>query len=127
MNDGVPFGLEPRSWWEDDAFSPDRLGRETRALDITRSIELIVASRPGTLPLHPEFGCRVHELLFRPMTTVTRAAMRFYVEIAVKMWDRRVTDVEVTVHDGQDEGAVRLEIAWRADDFAGDVVIDLVR
>jgi hypothetical protein len=47
--------------------------------------------------MRPNFGCRLHELVFAPNNSHTAASARRYVEEALGMWEPRirVTRVEV--------------------------------
>ncbi|HBE72020.1 MAG TPA: hypothetical protein DDW52_28100 [Planctomycetaceae bacterium] len=64
---------------------------------VSQSIRLILTTRPGTLPLTKEFGCRIHELVFRPLTTALKRQAAFFVEQSIAQWEPRalVNGVEV--------------------------------
>jgi phage baseplate assembly protein W len=91
-----------------------------RARDISQAIRLIVSTRPGTLPITTEFGCRVHELMFRPLSAATRVAMCFFVEAAIRRWEPRITHLEVAIDESREPGVVRIRVRWRADANSGE-------
>jgi uncharacterized protein len=64
---------------------------------LCQSIQMIITTRPGTRPLAPGFGCRVHELLFQPNTPSVRAQIRFFIEQAINTWEPRLKNVSVEV------------------------------
>ena len=39
--------------------------------NIRQNITIIIGTRPGERQMLPEFGCRIHELLFSPSTAST--------------------------------------------------------
>lgn len=67
------------------------------AADIEQAIRIIVGTAPGERPMRPDFGCRIHELVFSPINSTTAGLASHYVEEALGWWEPRieVTDVEV--------------------------------
>jgi len=63
--------------------------------DIEQAIAIILSTSPGERVMRPEFGCRVHELVFAPTTDDTLNLARQYVEEALGMWEPRIEVVEV--------------------------------
>lgn len=63
--------------------------------EIEESIEMILNTAKGQRVMRPEFGCRIHELIFAPLNAGTLAAAIRYVEDAIGYWEPRVelTDV----------------------------------
>lgn len=93
--------------------------------DISQAIRLIVLTRPGTLPISRDFGCRVHELLFRPLSPATRVALCFFVEAAIRRWERRVTELSVSINEPGDSNSVGIRVAWRAGATFGEEILAL--
>jgi hypothetical protein len=60
----------------------------------------------------PQFGCRIHELLFAPDTKATSAAIAHHVEDALRRWERRI---EVQRVDARIEsaGSVRVNVEYK--------------
>ncbi len=67
------------------------------AADIEQAIRVILGTARGERPMRPDFGCRIHELVFSPVSTSTASLAANYVEEALGWWEPRidVTDVEV--------------------------------
>ena len=81
------------------ASQPERC--EARAEHVRQSLRMILSTRQGTRPLLPEFGCRIHELLFRPATRACLAQMEFFIEQALRRWEPRIELSGVSVRPSQ--------------------------
>lgn len=66
---------------------------------VLQSVALILQTRPGYRPLEPDFGCRIHELMFRPITPALRAQAEFFIIQALKTWEPRIEIVSVSVSE----------------------------
>lgn len=82
--------------------------------DLDRSIQIVLMTAPGERVMRPQFGCRIWELLFEPITPNLLGLIAEAVRDAVAQWEPRVevTDV-VPVPDPNDGGLVRVGIAYR--------------
>ena len=77
--------------------------------DIRESLRVLFMTRPGERVMHPDFGCRLHDLVFEPMTARTADAMEVVVTRAIRFFEARVRLAHVRVHI-IDAAAGRLEI-----------------
>lgn len=79
--------------------------------EIEQAIILILSTPIGSRVMRPNFGSRLHELIFAPNNSQTMAEARRYVEDALGMWEPRiqVKDVEVS-RDPEDKDGARLLI-----------------
>jgi phage baseplate assembly protein W len=77
---------------------------------IHESIRQILGTRRGERYLRPEFGCRLHELLFEGNTAILHGLVRHEVREALTRWEPRIVidDVAVT----SDEHAVLVAIRY---------------
>jgi phage baseplate assembly protein W len=82
--------------------------------DIEQAMRIILETAPGERVMRPEFGCRIHELLFAPRNTTTEGLLIEYVKDALGRWEPRidVRGVEVTP-DPRNDGAVFIEISYQ--------------
>ena len=66
--------------------------------EIEEAIQIVLSTPKGQRVMRPEFGCRIHELLWAPINIDTMTAARHYVEEALAWWEPRidVTNVEVS-------------------------------
>jgi phage baseplate assembly protein W len=81
----------------------DRRGRiavATYADEIEQAMHIILSTAPGERVMRPEFGCRIHELLFAPINVSTMTAASHYVRDALARWEPRVEIQDVTVEPG---------------------------
>ncbi len=80
--------------------------------NIRQNITIILATRPGERQMLPEFGCRIHDLLFAPNTRATAHLIARHVTDALSRFERRieVTDVQSRVDPS---GAVRVEVVYK--------------
>lgn len=80
---------------------------------IRESIRIIIGTRKGELPMHPEFGCKIHEYAFETADYTTLYAMKTEVENALIRWEPRITDIYAKVSDEQiDEGVLMIHISY---------------
>jgi phage baseplate assembly protein W len=85
--------------------------------DIEQAIRVILSTAPGERVMRPEFGCRIHELIFAPQDAATESLVVYYVEEALAQWEPRidVQEVDVSADPGRD-GALLVEIKYRVKD-----------
>lgn len=98
-----PFGFDPAS---------GSITKSEYEQNIRESITLVLGTKPGERQMLPEFGCRVHELMFSPNTRATAALISHYVEEALTRWEPRIT---VTKVDAWSEvtGAVKVMVHYQ--------------
>lgn len=65
---------------------------------IEESIKIVLSTKPGERVMRPEFGCRIHELMFAPNTTDTHNLAIYFVTESLKRWENRILIKSVTVH-----------------------------
>ena len=63
--------------------------------DIEQAVRIILGTSPGERVMRPEFGCRIHELVFAPNNATTRRLLAYYVEEALDRWEPRITIREI--------------------------------
>lgn len=57
---------------------------------------MILLTPVGQRVMRPEFGCRIHELVFAPNDASTEGLAVYYVEEALVRWEPRITLRDVT-------------------------------
>jgi phage baseplate assembly protein W len=80
--------------------------------NIRDCITIILSTRPGERQMLPNFGCRIHELLFAPSTSTTAMSAQRYVREALGRWEPRV-EVETVSAAPDSSGALRVEVVYR--------------
>lgn len=81
--------------------------------DIEQAIRIILETEPGERVMRPEFGCRVHELVFAPHNATTEGLLIHYVEQALERWEPRVDVQEVDVSSDSRGATLMVEIKYR--------------
>jgi phage baseplate assembly protein W len=78
-----------------DARGRIALARQER--DVEEAIYMILLTPVGQRVMRPEFGCRIHDLIFAPNDATTIGLARYYVEDALGMWEPRIQVQDVRV------------------------------
>ncbi|CAG0933310.1 hypothetical protein TFLX_02990 [Thermoflexales bacterium] len=85
--------------------------------DIEQSIRVILGTMIGERVMRPEFGCRIHELVFAPHNAATEGLAELYIREALDRWEPRVTVVGVEIaNDQAQDGALLIEVKYRVRD-----------
>lgn len=79
--------------------------------NIRQNITIILGTRPGERQMLPQFGCRIHELLFAPDTRATSSAVAHHVEEALRRWERRI-EVQKVDAKVEAQGAIRVNVEY---------------
>lgn len=95
-----------RGW----SFPPGFDGRGGMALaegdaDIQQAIRIILGTARGERPMRPDFGCRIHELVFSAINATTIGLAAHFVEEALGWWEPRIEVLEVDVDPDPDNPA----------------------
>lgn len=80
--------------------------------NIRQNITIILGTKPGERQMLPQFGCRIHELLFAPNTRATSAMVAHHVSEALRRWEKRIEVVSVNSEPGYD-GSVKVVVEYR--------------
>ncbi len=82
--------------------------------NISEAIQIILGTAIGERIMRPEFGCRIHDLVFHPVNPNTCALASISVREAITKWEPRVEDVQVFVYpDPTAENAILVNIEYR--------------
>lgn len=65
--------------------------------DIDEAITLILGTSIGERVMRPNFGCRIHELVFDPVNGETLGLAKRYVAEALGWWEPRIDVLAITV------------------------------
>lgn len=83
-------------------------------VDIDQAIRVILGTTKGERPMRPDFGCRIHELIFSPINSTTMGLVGHYVEEALGWWEPRIQLREVIVDpDPDDPGRLLINIRYQ--------------
>ena len=84
---------------------------------IRQSIWIILSTAPGERQMRPEFGCRIHDLVFQPNTAALRGMVQEKVREALTRWEPRIDVVDVRVetpHERRNYLLIRIDYRIRA-------------
>jgi len=82
--------------------------------DLDRSIEMVLMTAPGERLMRPQFGCRIWELLFEPVTGNLLGLIAEAVRDALAQWEPRIVVEEVRPEvDPANHALVRIQIGYR--------------
>ncbi len=82
--------------------------------NIYESIIIILGTALGERVMRPDFGCRIHDLIFAPNNANTHGLIIYYVREAIVKWEPRVQDVTVEVEtDSYDETKVLVKVQYK--------------
>ncbi|GIK55934.1 MAG: GPW/gp25 family protein [Chloroflexi bacterium] len=85
--------------------------------EINQAIQIILETAPGQRVMRPQFGCRLHELLFAPNNSHTASQARRYVEEALGRWEPRINVLTVDAYPDPDTDnclTIRIEYEIKA-------------
>lgn len=81
--------------------------------NVDENIRIILGTAPGERQMRPEFGCKIHDLVFRPNNRTTANTAETYVRMAVSKWEPRVGNLEVRADpDSYEENTLRVELKY---------------
>ncbi len=63
--------------------------------NIRDSIFIILGTAPGERVQRPDFGCRIHDLMFEPNNYATSARAEYYCEEALYKYEPRISELAV--------------------------------
>lgn len=62
---------------------------------VRESIFIILGTAPGERVQRPQFGCRIHDLMFDPNNSITAARAEYFCEEALFKYEPRLKDITV--------------------------------
>jgi phage baseplate assembly protein W len=81
--------------------------------DIDQAIRMILLTPKGQRVMRPEFGCRIHDLIFAPNDATTLGLAAYYVQEALAFWEPRIRVDAVDVNpDSQDPARLLIEVTY---------------
>ena len=63
--------------------------------EIKQAIRIILLTAPGERVMRPDFGCRIHKLVFEPNNRATAVLAEQYITEALSRWEPRITVTQV--------------------------------
>ena len=89
------------------------LRMSSHELSVKESVRLIIGTPVGERMMGPDFGCRIHDLLFHPNDSNTGAMASLHVKTALRKWEPRIEDIDVrAVPDANQSNMLRIDISF---------------
>lgn len=90
-----------------------RIKMSSNEESIQESIRIIIGTRRGELPMHPEFGCGIQDYAFESVDYTTLYSMKTEVEHALIRWEPRIMDIQAEISDEQiNEGLLLIQVNY---------------
>jgi len=81
--------------------------------NIEQNIRIAIGTAPGERQMRPEFGCKIHDLIFHPNNRTTANLAEHHTQLAIVKWEPRVENVTVKANpDPYEENTMRIEITY---------------
>ena len=71
--------------------------------NVRQSLFIILGTAPGERIYRPEFGCRIHDLMFAPNSEMTAALAEKYCEAAIYTYEPRIDEVVARASPNADQ------------------------
>ncbi len=86
----------------------------TGAAGVEQAMRFIIGTAPGERPMLPDFGCRIHDLLFAPSTPHTWNLAAHHVEEALIKWEPRIELIKVEAGPSpDDDSCVLVQVEYK--------------
>ena len=80
---------------------------------IREAVRIIIGTRKGELPMHPDFGCGIQEYAFETADYTTLYSRKSEIERALIRWEPRITEIEAKVSDERiDQGILTIQVNY---------------
>jgi uncharacterized protein len=80
--------------------------------DVRESLFVLFSTRPGERPTNPDFGCKVHEIIWRPLNESTIFLIKEAIEAAVIKYEPRIKIEEIHVDTDEIEGTIFVHLDY---------------
>jgi phage baseplate assembly protein W len=92
----------------------NRVVYEKEETKIQESVLIILGTARGERMMRPDFGSRLHELVFAPINSSTKSLVSHYTIEALVNWEPRIDVLRVDVLDSEaSQGKLLVNIAYR--------------
>lgn len=84
----------------------------SEAEEIAQSVRMILLTHRGERPYRPEFGSDLSRYAFENVDTTLRTLIRQEVIAALRKWEPRMFNIQVTFEQNLQEGALLVNISY---------------
>jgi uncharacterized protein len=80
---------------------------------VSQAVELILGTALGERVMEPEFGCRIHDFLFHPVSANTCASITLAALDALHKWEHRIENLKIDSYPDPDaENSIMIDISY---------------
>lgn len=91
-----------------------QLGMVSGDRAVTQAILTLLMTARGQRVMRPEYGCRIHELVFAPGDATTLGLASYYVDEALRRWEPRIEVDRVQAQlDPGDAARIVVDLRYR--------------
>lgn len=107
-----------KGWKFPVGVGPDgKIAMSERSQDVEESIRIILGTAKGERAMRPDFGCGIHELVFRSINAATINLVENDVHEALTLWEPRIELIEVNANGTKAKnGQLLVNIEYRIRD-----------
>ncbi|HMV65745.1 MAG TPA: GPW/gp25 family protein [Myxococcota bacterium] len=115
-----------RGWAWPLRFDPATGAVATSAAEdnIRESMTLVLGTRPGERQMMPDFGCRIHELVYTPNTQANASLVAYHVRAALQRWEPRIDVLDVKA-EPTPGGKVQVQVRYRVKSTLAEQTLSL--
>lgn len=93
---------------------------------IKQALHTLVLTNFYEKPFHPEFGSQVNDLLFEPITFITKERVKAAIINTIENWEYRIVILSVTVDVTEDQNSFSVSIVFRLAENSNPISIDFI-
>jgi phage baseplate assembly protein W len=81
--------------------------------NVEQNIRIILGTAPGERQMRPDFGCKIHDLVFKPNNRQTANRAEQFVRMAISKWEPRIGTLDVSANpDRYEENTLRVQVTY---------------
>lgn len=93
---------------------------------IKQALHTLVLTNFYEKPFHPEFGSQVNDILFEPITFITKERVKSAIINTIENWEYRIVIMSVTVDVSEDQNSFNVSIVFRLAENSNPISIDFI-
>lgn len=79
---------------------------------VKRALKFLLLSRTGETPFYPNFGSKLHQLLFEPIDPITTVLIEHEIAATIEAFEPRVNIQELTVTPVEDQNEYQVNLVF---------------
>ena len=81
--------------------------------NVEQSLLIILGTAPGERQMRPDFGCKIHDLVFKPNNRQTANRAEQFVRMAITKWEPRIGTLDIRADpDPYEENTLRIKVTY---------------